>query len=44
MNFLEIPLSGELHPFLGNLTKEEWRRGKRKHLDHHLQQLAFKFI
>lgn len=39
-SFSETNMSGEPHPFFGQLSKEEWSRGTWKHLDHHLQQFG----
>ena len=37
-SFSAMTMSGEKHPFFGNLTNEQWSKGTWKHLDHHLQQ------
>jgi Protein of unknown function (DUF1569) len=39
-DFSETTMSGELHPFFGKLTNEQWSKGTWKHLDHHLQQFG----
>jgi hypothetical protein len=32
--------NGQMHPFFGRMTAEEWGKGMYKHLDHHLQQFG----
>jgi len=39
-SFSAMTMSGEKHPFFGNLTNEQWSKGTWKHLDHHLQQFG----
>lgn len=40
INFSEVNMINETHPFFGKLSKEQWSRGMYKHLDHHLQQFG----
>jgi hypothetical protein len=39
-NFSETTIVNEVHPFFGQMTKEQWSIGTWKHLDHHLQQFG----
>ena len=39
-DFSASSMTDEPHPIFGKLTKEQWSKGTRKHLDHHLQQFG----